>query len=34
MKQTCLMNAKNERGIDFENFGARITEVGVVVGKI
>jgi hypothetical protein len=28
------MNAKYERGSDSENFGARITEFGVVVGKI
>jgi hypothetical protein len=28
------MNAKGERGSDPENFGARITEFGVVVGKI
>jgi hypothetical protein len=28
------MNAKSERGSDFENFGGRITEFGVVVGKI
>jgi hypothetical protein len=28
------MNAKSERGSDSENFGARITEFGVVVGKI
>jgi hypothetical protein len=30
----CIMNAKSERGSDFENFGARITKFGVVVGKI
>jgi hypothetical protein len=28
------MNAKSERESDFENSGARITEFGVVVGKI
>jgi hypothetical protein len=27
-------NAKSERGSDYENFGARITEFGVVAGKI
>jgi hypothetical protein len=30
----CIMNAKSERGIESENFDARITEFGVVVGKI
>jgi hypothetical protein len=30
----CIMNAKSERGSDSENCGARITEFGVVVGKI
>jgi hypothetical protein len=28
------MNAKSERGSDYENFGVRITKFGVVVGKI
>jgi hypothetical protein len=28
------MNAWNERVKDFENFGARITEIGVAVAKI
>jgi hypothetical protein len=28
------MNAKNKRGSDYENFGARITGFGVVVKKI
>jgi hypothetical protein len=28
------MNAWNERGKDSENFGARITEIGVAVAKI
>jgi hypothetical protein len=28
------MNAKGERRSDSRNFGARITEFGVVVGKI
>jgi hypothetical protein len=28
------MNAGNERVKDFENFGARITEIGVAVAKI
>jgi hypothetical protein len=28
------MNAQNERGIDSENFGTRITRFGVMVGKI
>jgi hypothetical protein len=28
------MNAKGERESDSENFGARITEFGIVVGKI
>jgi hypothetical protein len=31
---TCIMNAKSERGIDSENFGVIITEFRVVVGKI
>jgi hypothetical protein len=30
----CEMNAKNERGSDYENFGARITEIGATVAKI
>jgi hypothetical protein len=30
----CIMNAKCERGSDSENFDARITKFGVVVGKI
>jgi hypothetical protein len=31
----CMMNAKkSERGSDSENFGTRITEFRVVVGKI
>jgi hypothetical protein len=29
-----IMNAKSKRGSDSGNFGARITEFGVVVGKI
>jgi hypothetical protein len=29
-----IMNAKGERESDPENFGARITGIGVVVGKI
>jgi hypothetical protein len=28
------MNAQYERGSDYENFGARITEIGVTVVKI
>jgi hypothetical protein len=28
------MNAWNERESDFENFGARITKIGVMVKKI
>jgi hypothetical protein len=28
------MNAYDERGSDSENFGARITEIGVTVAKI
>jgi hypothetical protein len=28
------MNAKSERRTDSRNFGARITEFGVVVGKM
>jgi hypothetical protein len=28
------MNAQDERGSDFENFGARITKIGVMVVKI
>jgi hypothetical protein len=30
----CYMNAQKERGSDFENFGERITELGVVVKKL
>jgi hypothetical protein len=30
----CYMNAKKERGSDFENFDTRITGFGVVVEKI
>jgi hypothetical protein len=30
----CYMNARKERGSDFENFGTRITRFGVVVEKI
>jgi hypothetical protein len=28
------MNASDERGSDSENFGARITEIGITVAKI
>jgi hypothetical protein len=28
------MNARNERGSDFEHFGTRIDEIGVTVAKI
>jgi hypothetical protein len=34
MQQPCIMSAGNERGSDSENFGARITEIGVTVEKI
>jgi hypothetical protein len=34
MQQTCIMNARNERGSDHENFGATITRIIVVVEKI
>jgi hypothetical protein len=34
MQQTCIMNAWNETGSDSENFGERITEIGVMVAKI
>jgi hypothetical protein len=34
MKQTCIINAWNERGSDSENFGERITEFEVTVAKI
>jgi hypothetical protein len=30
----CYMNARKERGSDFENFGTRITRFGVVVETI
>jgi hypothetical protein len=30
----CYMNAQNEGGTDSENFGIRITGLGVVVEKI
>jgi hypothetical protein len=30
----CYMNAKKERGSDFENFDTRITGFGVVVERI
>jgi hypothetical protein len=30
----CIMNAKSERRSDSRNFGARITEFGIVDGKI
>jgi hypothetical protein len=30
----CIMNAKSETRSDSRNFGVRITEFGVVVGKI
>jgi hypothetical protein len=30
----CYMNAQKERGSDFENFGKRITGIGVVVENI
>jgi hypothetical protein len=30
----CIMNAKGERRSDSRNFSTRITEFGVVVGKI
>jgi hypothetical protein len=34
MQQTCIMNALNGRESDSENFGTRITEIGVTVEKI
>jgi hypothetical protein len=30
----CYINAQKERGSDYENFGKRITEFGVVVEKL
>jgi hypothetical protein len=33
-KKYVLMNAKDERGSDPDNFGARITEIGVTDMKI
>jgi hypothetical protein len=34
IQQACIMNSQNERGSDSKNFGARITQIGVVVEKI
>jgi hypothetical protein len=34
MPQTCIMNACDERGMDSEDFGARIAEIEVAVEKI
>jgi hypothetical protein len=34
MQQTCIMNARNERESASENFGARMTKIGVAVEKI
>jgi hypothetical protein len=34
MQQTCIMNARNERGRDSKNFGERITGIRVVIEKI
>jgi hypothetical protein len=34
MQQTCIMNAWQERGSDYEHFGTRIDEIRVTVVKI